>query len=137
VADANNNRVLVWNSLPTTNAAPADVVIGQSDFNVALANAGASVNQFGLAQPRAVAIAHDALFVADFANQRVMVWQPVPTSNGAPATAVLGRADFTETGNPTVDETTVGFPQGVCVLDDSLYVVGALWNRITRFQLDP
>jgi len=32
VADTCNNRVLIWNSIPTTNYAPADVVVGQPDF---------------------------------------------------------------------------------------------------------
>ena len=32
VVDTCNNRVLIWNSLPTSNVAP-DVVLGQTDFN--------------------------------------------------------------------------------------------------------
>ena len=33
ISDMGNNRVLIYNSIPTTNYAPADVVIGQKDFN--------------------------------------------------------------------------------------------------------
>ena len=32
VADAWNHRVLIWHSLPTQNGQPADVVLGQPDF---------------------------------------------------------------------------------------------------------
>ena len=32
VADTNHNRVLIWNRIPTTNNAPADVVVGQPNF---------------------------------------------------------------------------------------------------------
>jgi hypothetical protein len=32
VADLGHNRVLIWNSIPTFNQQPADVVIGQKDF---------------------------------------------------------------------------------------------------------
>ena len=31
VADTNHNRVLIWNRIPTSNNAPADVVVGQPD----------------------------------------------------------------------------------------------------------
>ena len=37
VADTDNNRVLIWNSIPTSNNQPADVVVGQSGFT---SNAG-------------------------------------------------------------------------------------------------
>ncbi len=33
VADTNHNRVLIWNRIPNTNDAPADVVVGQPDFS--------------------------------------------------------------------------------------------------------
>ena len=32
VADTDNNRVLIWNSIPTTNGANADLVLGQDNF---------------------------------------------------------------------------------------------------------
>ena len=32
VCDKDNNRVLIWNTVPTTNGQPADVVVGQTDF---------------------------------------------------------------------------------------------------------
>ena len=35
VADTQNHRVLIWNSIPTQNRQPADVVLGQANFNVA------------------------------------------------------------------------------------------------------
>ena len=36
VADTNHNRVLIWNRIPTSNNAPADVVVGQATFNTTL-----------------------------------------------------------------------------------------------------
>ena len=38
VADADNNRVLIWNSIPTTNGRPADVVVGQPNFESGISN---------------------------------------------------------------------------------------------------
>ena len=33
IADTNNNRVLIWNSNPTSNKQAADVVVGQADMD--------------------------------------------------------------------------------------------------------
>ena len=32
VADSNNNRVLIWNTIPAVNNTTANVVLGQPDF---------------------------------------------------------------------------------------------------------
>ena len=32
VSDTDNNRVLIWKQIPTSNQQPADVVLGQPDF---------------------------------------------------------------------------------------------------------
>ena len=33
VCDSGNHRVLIWNGVPTTDEAPADIVLGQPDFD--------------------------------------------------------------------------------------------------------
>ena len=38
VTDLGNNRVLIWNSIPTSNGAAADVEIGQPDMTSSIAN---------------------------------------------------------------------------------------------------
>jgi hypothetical protein len=92
VADQSNNRVLIWNHIPT-GTVPADVVVGQPDFT---SNA-AGASQTALNYP---AWAHSdgaRLYVADSRNNRVLVWNSIPTSNGAPASSVIGQPDFTST----------------------------------------
>ena len=42
VADLGYNRVFIWNSIPTSNAAPADVALGQPNMKSAVANNGYS-----------------------------------------------------------------------------------------------
>jgi hypothetical protein len=34
VADSQDYRILIWNTIPTSNNQPADLVLGQSSFNV-------------------------------------------------------------------------------------------------------
>lgn len=34
IADRTNARVLIWNNIPANGDVPADIVLGQTDFNV-------------------------------------------------------------------------------------------------------
>lgn len=90
VADPGNNRVLIWNSLPAGNQ-PADVVVGQ--VNYTSKDTGTSATQ--LSDPEAAVIANGKLIVADTGNNRVLVWNTVPTASGAAADVVIGQPDFT------------------------------------------
>lgn len=91
VADSGNNRVLIWNTLPDSFGDLPDVVVGQVDFNTS--TSGVSATQ--LAFPTSAIIANGRLLIADQNNNRVLVWNAVPTANGAAADFVLGQADFT------------------------------------------
>ncbi len=95
VADSDNNRVLIWNSIPLTNNTPADVVVGQTSFTSAAAvlppNAGS------LRGPQGVWIQGGRLFVADTFNNRVLIWNSIPTTNGKAADVVIGQAGFNVT----------------------------------------
>lgn len=93
VADAGNNRVLIWNTLPTGNTAP-DVVVGQLDLNSD--DPGTAADR--LSFPVAATIANDRLIVSDQDNNRVLIWNSVPTANGAAADVVLGQTDFSGSG---------------------------------------
>ena len=91
IADALNNRVLIWNSIPTTNGTAADIVLGHSDFTTKFSNV---VNASSLNFPTAVWSDGAQLFVLDAGNNRIMIWDSFPTSSNQEATTVLGQADF-------------------------------------------
>ncbi|MGH9627715.1 MAG: IPT/TIG domain-containing protein, partial [Bryobacteraceae bacterium] len=98
VADTDNNRILIWNSIPASNGRPADVVVGQPDFESGTLNfggAGSVPSATGLRGPQGVWIQAGKLYVADTQNHRVLIWNSIPTSNGQPADVVLGQPDFT------------------------------------------
>lgn len=90
VADRTNQRILIFNSIPTTNGASADVVVGQTDFNTATS----AVTNDKLTNPHGVVVANGKLFIADSTSNRLLVWNSVPTSNGIGADMVLGQSDF-------------------------------------------
>jgi hypothetical protein len=134
VADRNNNRILIWNSIPTTNGAPADVVVGQPDFT----SSGAATTNAGLHEPEGIWSDGTLLVVADEANSRVLIWNNIPTSNGVPADVVIGQADFTSSDNPE-PPTAQSFNQPGDVASDgtSLFVEDSSNNRILVFSPFP
>lgn len=90
VADKSNNRVLIFNSMPTSNKQLADVVIGQSDFTSN--GSGSGANQ--LNNPAGVVSDGTRLFIADEGNNRILVFNTIPVTNGASANIVLGQTTF-------------------------------------------
>lgn len=74
VGDAALHRVLVWNSLPSTDDQPADVVLGQPDFT---SNMAVDVpDPESIAAPSAMVSDGNNLFVADSARRRILVFSP-------------------------------------------------------------
>ena len=92
VADTNHNRILIWNHIPTVNNAPADVVVGQPNFTSVGVPSSASATT--LRGPQGVWIQNGKLYVADTQNNRVLIWNHVPTQNGAGCRRRDGRAEF-------------------------------------------
>ena len=103
VADTNHNRVLIWNRIPATNNAPADVVVGQPDFS-STSLPGNTPNAKSMRGPQGVWIQNGRLYVADTQNNRVLIYNHIPTSNGAAADLVLGAPDFTTFVEPDLTQ---------------------------------
>ena len=93
--DFTNNRVLIFNHVPTSNNASADVVIGQQTMSGASTNQGLSVNANTLNTPQEVVSDDTRLFIQDSNNHRILIFNTIPTSNNASADIVLGQPDFT------------------------------------------
>jgi hypothetical protein len=134
VADTANSRVLLWNSFPTRNGQAADVVLGQADFTSRVTATTAS----GLRIPSYIASTGLQLFVADSQNHRVLVWNQLPTTNGAEADVVLGQPDFTtntEASPPTAPTTASGLsqPGGVLLAWPQVLVTDSGNNRVLVF----
>ena len=98
VADTQNHRVLIWNSIPTQNRQPADVVLGQANFNVAfqpdLTKGNTDAHANTLLNPVSVSSDGVRLYVSDLGNNRVLIWNSIPTTNQAPADIVVGQKDL-------------------------------------------
>ncbi|HEX5229040.1 MAG TPA: IPT/TIG domain-containing protein [Bryobacteraceae bacterium] len=102
LSDTDNNRVLIWKTIPTQNNQPADIVLGQPNFTSATVGLSASA----MRGPQGVWVQGNQLFVADTQNHRVLIWNSIPTANNQPADLVLGEPNFT-TAPP---QTTADLP---------------------------
>ena len=103
VADTNHNRVLIWNRIPTSQNAPADVVVGQPNF--ATTNVPGNIpNARSMRGPQGVWIQDGRLYVADTQNNRVLIFLQIPTVNGAAADVVLGQPDMTTFAEPDLTQ---------------------------------
>jgi uncharacterized protein (TIGR03437 family) len=126
VADTNHNRVLIWNRIPSTNDAPADVVVGQPNFT-STSLPGNTPNAKTMRGPQGVWIQNGRLYVADTQNNRVLIYNRIPTANGAAADVVLGQPDMTTFVEPdlTQQKTNVTANQllnPVSVTSDGVHV---------------
>ena len=141
VADAWNHRVLIWHGYPDASNRPADVVLGQADFSGGIANRGASVPAADtLNWSYGVAIADGRLIVADTGNRRVLIWDAIPTVNGAAADCVLGQRDFvTRDDNAGTAGGALGmrWPHGIAVARGMLFVSDAGNNRVMGWRTWP
>jgi uncharacterized protein (TIGR03437 family) len=141
VADTGNNRVLIWNTIPTSNGQPADIVLGQPDFTTIqpVVATASSVRS-----PEGVWVQNGKLFVADTQNNRVMIWNSIPTKNNQPADVVLGQPNFTtvtpinQTATVLVaSSSTMLSPVSVTSDGTHLFVTDLGFNRVLIWNSVP
>ncbi len=143
ISDFSNNRVLIYNTLPTTNNASADVVVGQVDFSSGTANQGGSVSASTLATPVGIAIYNGKLIIADRLNNRVLIYNSIPTTNNASANVVIGQPDFVHSdvnmgagfSNPSANG--IQNPFGLSVSNGKLLLSDLNNNRVLIFNSIP
>ncbi len=140
VTDYSNHRVLIYNSIPTGNNANADVVIGQQNMTSSSANQGGSVGANTFIEPINVFYDGARLFIADWENNRVLIYNSLPTSNGASADVVIGQIDFThddENQGGSVDANTLNHPVAVYSDGTKLYIADMHNNRVLVYDSIP
>ena len=150
VADTANNRVLLWKSIPTVNGQPADLELGQPDFNTVLQGSKIVVDNKSFRAPQGVWIQNGKLFVADTQNHRVLIWNSIPTQNRQPADVVLGQANFNVAVEPdltkgTTDAHANTLLNPVSVTSDGIHLFVAdlgnnrvlIWNSIPTQNQQP
>ena len=114
----------------------AKAVYGQANFfsNVP------TVSVVGMSNPNGLALGLDGnLFVADEANNRILVFPPIPPSSSSlGAIGVLGQQTF-ETSQPGKGTNQLNTPTQIAydAKYNCLYVADSGNNRVVRYQLAP
>jgi hypothetical protein len=140
VGDPGNHRVLIFNSIPTSNNASANVVIGQTNFSNNTANQGGSTDANTLSTPRGMCSNGQKLIVVDNANNRVLVYNQIPTTNNASADVVIGQANFSgnsENQAGSIGSNTLKAPRGAFCFGNKLLISDTNNNRILIFNQIP
>jgi uncharacterized protein (TIGR03437 family) len=158
VADLGHNRVLIWNSIPSQNGAPADVAVGQPDLRSGIANNTRNLCPeertknadgedvfpavcFGsLDFPRYALSDGKRLFVADGGNDRVLVFNQIPTQSGQNADVILGQIasrlnQVSDSANPLGrgSSDSVATPMGLAYDGANLFVSDPFRRRVLVF----
>ncbi|MCI5083850.1 MAG: hypothetical protein MRY78_19280 [Saprospiraceae bacterium] len=143
VADTAQNRLFIWNELPSTETAEPDVVLGQSKNLETGRNAGGKVNASSLFYPSGIWSDGQRLMVADAWNHRVLIWHQMPTENGQPADVVLGQPDF-ESNQPNVEgiskapsAQSLNWPYGIFSDGQRLWVADTGNRRVLMYNEIP
>jgi len=141
ISDQGNNRVLIFNSFPSGNNVPADVVIGQPDFTSNSINqGGAAPGSNTLYQPTDVFSDGTRLFIIDYGNHRALIFNRIPTANNTSADVVIGQPDFTSSavdqgGGPAAN--TVGLVVMGCSDGKRLFLSDGQNHRVLIYNSIP
>ena len=129
IADSGNQRILIFNKIPTENFAAADVVVGQPDFT----SNGQGRSASTLSNPRYAFYDGTYLVVVDQNNNRVLIKNGLPTTNGESFEVGVGVSNLTSSG------TSYYTPEQAIIHDGKLIVVAAglnnfggvlIWNTV-------
>jgi hypothetical protein len=140
VADTGNRRVLMWLGLPQRHGAPADLVLGQSDFGHRDENGGGAPNARSMRWPHAITFPAGGLCVADAGNNRLMTWQQLPAAHNAPCDVLVGQAGSTAVehnqGNYYPDAACLNMPYGAVVTGGRLVVADTANSRLLAWSVE-
>ncbi|KKQ41038.1 MAG: hypothetical protein US58_C0006G0017 [Candidatus Magasanikbacteria bacterium GW2011_GWA2_37_8] len=136
LADSNNDRVLVYNLDENNDLTDylADNVLGQDSLNGYELN---TASQTRMNNPQGLVLdpTSSTLYVSDYSNGRVLVFDVAEITDGEPAVHVLGQTDFTSHAQLTASSSTINAPKGLELnyVNKNLYVTD--YNRVLIFDI--
>jgi len=133
VCDSGNHRILIWNTVPTADQTPADVVLCQPDFKTEGPAACRRGAENGVHLPTGVVVADGKLLVGDAWHHRVLVWNRIPSQSDTPPDYAVGQCNLSEVepnrGNqPSLD--SFYWPYGIAWIDGRFYVADTGNRRV-------
>jgi hypothetical protein len=133
-ADSFNNRVLVFDSIPTTSSAIPDWLLGFSDFSHCEQY---NVTRTTLIKPSDVWTDGTRLLIADAGNGRVLLWNQIPTGPNVPADVVIGQPDGNTRSGAGTPQADMRSPLYVASNGNQIFVTDASLNRVLVWNSFP
>lgn len=143
VADTAQNRLFIWNKLPTTEFQKPDVVLGQVAKAATGRNSKGKVNASTLFYPSGIWSDGKRLILADAWNHRVLIWLSMPTEDGQPADVVVGQRDFASNDpnikgvGSTPSNQSLNWPYGVFSDGQKLWIADTGNRRVLYYENIP
>lgn len=145
IIDEDRNKLFIYHDFPGPGDLPS-VVLGQYDFASDDKNIGqGSVNASGFNSADSFGSCGTKILVGDESNNRLLVWNTIPTTNGQAADLVLGQPNFTSStaNNGGISASTMNDVEtGSCTTDGKLAAADddnhriLLWNTFPSQRLD-
>jgi hypothetical protein len=131
VAARDENRVLIWNSLPNADGTPADVVIGQPTMDSTSNNRAGAYAQNTMSAPTHVETNGTVLAVTE-TGARVRFWNAIPTAVNSTSDFILGQTGHTTNTTGTTSSTFNDVRQ-VLFAAGEFFATDALNHRILKW----
>lgn len=138
VADAGNNRIMIWETTPTANGAPCTLVLGQQNFTGVDHNMAAYYpTAAALNMPYGLAVLDGMLAIADTANSRIVAHKLDELAMAASASRIAGQPTFHDKGDnrwlaPSGD--SLCWPYGLAACGSTLVVADSGNNRVLLWE---
>ncbi|MEQ1761838.1 MAG: hypothetical protein ABL984_01700, partial [Pyrinomonadaceae bacterium] len=140
VADTGNRRVLMWKGIPTRSGQAADLILGQDDFLTRDENGGDEPDATSMRWPHGIAIWCGRLCISDAGNNRIMIWNNVPTDINQPCDSVLGQMSVNgvdhNQSNYFPIAAGLNMPYGIAVVGDWLIAADTASSRLVGWHKD-
>ncbi|MDB5036801.1 MAG: uncharacterized protein JWQ35_329 [Bacteriovoracaceae bacterium] len=132
ISDLNGNRILGFNSVPTSNNAHADFVVGQPNFTTG----GGGVQANTTSNTGSVQAYKGKFFVSDLGNHRILIFNSIPTTSQPSADIAVGQVDLTAHATGICSAASLQDPYdfstggGKLIVSDSANGRVLIWNTI-------
>jgi len=141
VADAGNNRVMVWDGMPADNGAPCTFVLGQQDATSVDHNQAAYYpTPAALNMPYGLAVLGSRLVAADTANSRLVAYDLDRLAMNAPAARLAAQPSFADKGDnrwSSAARDSLCWPYGVSASGTTLVIADSGNNRVLLWEAAP
>ena len=134
IADKYNDRILIYNAIPSSNGASANLVVGQVDFTSNSTYWNGAAAPSSLNNPNGAQTDGTRFLVADQGENRVLIYNSIPTANGASANIALGQPDLVSAApnnsSTSVTSQTLNGPYRVASDGTRFFTTDTFNNRV-------